>query len=99
MDPIVLDFFAASEGRPVMVNFSTIPQWMIKTVKPVSYPSDPIEICWGYSPGKELRNTTLKELVDYTTDWQAGIQKVDLQMNMVKLIHQIIILRLTIGKC
>jgi hypothetical protein len=65
MDHIVLDFFAASEGRPVIVNFSTIPEWMIKTDKPVAYPSDPGEIFWGYGPGKELRDTTLKELVEY----------------------------------
>jgi hypothetical protein len=65
IDPIVLDFFEASEGRPVMVDFSTIPQWMIKTDKPVPYPADPNEICWSYSPGNELRDTTMKELVDY----------------------------------
>lgn len=65
IDPIVLDFFAASEGRPVMVDFSTIPQWMIKTDKPIPCPKDPNEICWGYSPGNELRDTTMKELVDY----------------------------------
>jgi hypothetical protein len=65
IDPIVLDFFEASEGRPVMVDFSTIPQWMIVTDKPVTYPKDPNEIHWGYSPGNKFRDTTLKELVDY----------------------------------
>lgn len=65
IDPIVIDFFKAAEGRPVMVNFSTIPQWMIKTDQPVRYPSNPNEIAWDYSPGNELRDSTMKELVDY----------------------------------
>jgi hypothetical protein len=65
IDPIVIDFFTAAQGRPVMINFSTIPQWMIKTDKPVAYSNDPDEIMWKYSPGNELRDSTLKELVDY----------------------------------
>src|ERR1700712_5270557 len=31
IDPIVIDFIKAAEGRPIMIDFSTIPQWMIKT--------------------------------------------------------------------
>jgi len=65
IDPIVIDFFEASEGRPVMVDFSTIPQWMIVTDKPVKYPDDPNEIAWDYSPGNQFRDTTLTEIVDY----------------------------------
>jgi hypothetical protein len=65
IDPIVIDFMEAAEGRPVMLNFSTIPQWMIKTDKPVAYPADANAIAWGYSPGNEFRDTTLKELVGY----------------------------------
>lgn len=65
IDPIVKDFFAAAQGRPVMINFSTIPQWMIKTEKPVAYSNNPDDIIWNYSPGNEFRDTALKELVDY----------------------------------
>lgn len=65
IDPIVIDFMNASEGRPVMLNFSTIPQWMIKTDTAVAYPSNPDAIAWGYSPGNQFRDTTLKELVGY----------------------------------
>jgi len=65
IDPIVIDFFAAAQGRPVMINFSTIPQWMIKTDKPVAYANDPDEIVSEYSPGNQFRDTTLKELVGY----------------------------------
>ena len=65
IDPIVIDFIKAAEGRPVMLNFSTIPQWMIKTDTAVAYPKDPNAIAWNYSPGNQFRDTTLKELVDY----------------------------------
>jgi hypothetical protein len=65
IDPIVVDFYAAAEGRPVMLNFGTIPEWMFKTDKPVAYPADPDEIDWNYAQGKQLRDPTLKEVVDY----------------------------------
>jgi hypothetical protein len=65
IDPIVLDFVAASEGRPVMLNLSTPPQWMYRTPQPVPYPKDPDEITWKYMQGTELRDPALKEIVDY----------------------------------
>jgi len=33
------------------MNMSTISQWMFKTDKPVSNPSDPDEITWSYEQG------------------------------------------------
>ena len=65
IDPMTEDFMEAARGHSVMLNFSTIPQWMFKTDKPVSYPSDPDEPTWTYSQGTELRDPTLKELGDY----------------------------------
>jgi hypothetical protein len=65
IDPMTLDFFAATKGHSVMLNFSTIPQWMFKTPKPVAYPSDPDQVAWDYSQGTELRDPTMKELGDY----------------------------------
>ena len=65
IDPMTLDFLKATEGHPVMLNFSTIPQWMFKTDKPVPYPADPDEPVWNYTQGTELRDPTLKELADY----------------------------------
>jgi len=65
IDPMTLDFFAATKGHSVMLNFSTIPQWMFKTPKPVAYPSDPGQVAWDYSQGTELRDPTMKELGDY----------------------------------
>ena len=65
IDPIMMDFFEATRGHPVMVNFSTIPQWMFKTPNPVPYPPDPDQVSWTYQQGTELRDPTLKELADY----------------------------------
>jgi hypothetical protein len=65
MDPIVIDFMQAAGHRPVMLNLGTIPQWMFKTDKPVSYPADADEIAWNYAGGTELRDPTLAELTDY----------------------------------
>jgi hypothetical protein len=63
--PMTKDFLAATEGHPTVMNFSTIPQWMFKTDKPVPYPSDPDQVTWDYEQGAELRDPSLKELGDY----------------------------------
>jgi hypothetical protein len=65
IDPLVSDFFAATAGRPVMLNFSTIPQWMYRTDKAVTYPADPNEVTWTYEQGKDLRDATGKEVAEY----------------------------------
>ena len=65
IDPIVLDFFAAAEGRPILLSFSTLPPWMFRAEKPVAYPADPDEITWNYGGGSELRDPLLKEVVNY----------------------------------
>jgi hypothetical protein len=65
LDPILIDFMKAAAGRPVVMNISTIPQWMFKTDKPVAYPSDPDEITWNYEQGTELRDPTMKEVAEY----------------------------------
>jgi hypothetical protein len=65
IDPMTADFMDATAGHSVMINFSTIPQWMFKTDKPVSYPVDPDTPIWNYSQGTELRDPTGKELGDY----------------------------------
>ena len=41
IDPMTTDFLDATTGHSVVLNFSTIPAWMFKTDKPVTYPSDP----------------------------------------------------------
>ena len=41
IDPLVQDFYSASEGHPSVWMFSTIPQWMFTTPHPVTYPDDP----------------------------------------------------------
>jgi hypothetical protein len=65
IDPMTIDFLKATAPHPVILNFSTIPQWMFKTDKPVSYPADPDQPVWNYTQGTELRDPSLKELADY----------------------------------
>jgi Glycosyl hydrolases family 39 len=65
IDPMTIDFLNATEGHSVILNFSTIPGWLFKTPKPVSYPSDPSAVDWNYTQGTELRDPSGKELGDY----------------------------------
>ena len=65
IDPMTEDFLEATSGHSVMLNFSTIPQWMFKTPKPVTYPEDPNQVTWDYEQGTELRDPSMKELADY----------------------------------
>jgi hypothetical protein len=65
IDPLTIDFFQATAGHPVMLNFSTIPQWMFKTKDPVPIPADPNEVTWSYEQGTELRDPSGKEVADY----------------------------------
>jgi hypothetical protein len=65
IDPIALDFVQATQGHPAIWNFSTIPQWMFKTDKPVPYPADPNQPVWNYEQGTDLRDPSMKEVADY----------------------------------
>ncbi len=65
IDPMTIDFLEATKGHPVILNFSTIPQWMFKTDKPVPYPADPDQPVWNYTQGRELRDPSGKEVADY----------------------------------
>ncbi|HMD86480.1 MAG TPA: glycosyl hydrolase family 39 [Terriglobia bacterium] len=65
IDPMMADFMNATAGHSVVVNFSTIPQWMFVTDAPVSYPADPDQETWDYEQGTELRDRTCQELGDY----------------------------------
>jgi len=65
MDSTVAAVVEASEGRPVVLDFSTTPVWMWKTESEISYPEDPYQVCWNYNKGTELRDTTVSELADY----------------------------------
>jgi hypothetical protein len=65
IDPTLDDFMKATEGHSVILNFSTIPAWMFKTEKPVTYPSDPNQVFWNYTQGTELRDPSCKEAADY----------------------------------
>ena len=65
IDPMTRDFLAATEGHSTVVYFSTIPAWLFKTDKPISYPADPSQVFWDYTKGAELRDPSGKELGDY----------------------------------
>jgi hypothetical protein len=65
IDPFAIDFAQASQGHSTIWNFSTIPQWMFKTVKPVPYPADPNQPVWDYEQGTDLRDPSMKEVADY----------------------------------
>src|SRR5271169_6797053 len=65
IDPMTIDFLDATQGHPAVLNFSTIPQWMYKTEKPVPYPVDPNQVTWNYEQGTELRDPSGKEVADY----------------------------------
>jgi hypothetical protein len=65
LDPFAADFAQATEGHSTIWNFSTIPQWMFKTDKPVPYPADPNQPVWDYEKGTDLRDPSMKEVADY----------------------------------
>jgi len=65
IDPIMEDFMEATKGHSVIINFSTIPDWMFKTDKPADYPADPNQVFWSYNEGTEFKDTTLETLIDY----------------------------------
>jgi hypothetical protein len=65
IDPMTLDFMGATAGHSVVLNFSTIPEWMFKTDRPVEYPTDFNEVAWNYEQGAELRDFSMKEVADY----------------------------------
>ncbi|MCL5004956.1 MAG: glycosyl hydrolase family 39 [Acidobacteria bacterium] len=65
IDPMTEDFMNATAGHSVILNFSTIPQWMFKTPKPVPYPVNPDQVDWRYEQGTELRDPSMKEVADY----------------------------------
>lgn len=65
IDPYIEDFFRSNTQRPVILDFSTIPQWMFQTPKRIDYPADPNKLTGTYTQGNELRDPSLKELSDY----------------------------------
>ena len=65
IDPMTIDFLEATKGHSIILNFSTIPSWLFKTPKPITYPADPDAPDWDYTQGTELKDPTLKDLGDY----------------------------------
>ena len=51
IDPVTEDALNALAGHPVVLNFTTIPEWMFKTPETGPYPADPTKIDWDYDAG------------------------------------------------
>ena len=64
IDPMVQNFMRATAGHPVIMNFSTIPEWMFHTKKPVTWPANPNTADWDYEQGIKLQ-VSLKTLANY----------------------------------
>ena len=65
VDTMVADFMTAQSGHSVVMNFSTIPDWMFKTTQPVTVPADQDQVFWNYNEGTEPRDPSLKEIAGY----------------------------------
>jgi hypothetical protein len=65
IDPMMEDFMNATAGHSVIINFSTIPQWIWRTSTPVPYPADPNQVDWHYEQGTELTDPSMKQVADY----------------------------------
>jgi hypothetical protein len=65
IDPMTRDFLAATQGHSTIMNFSTIPAWLFKTEKPVTYPDNPDQVDLHYTQGTELADPSGKQLGDY----------------------------------
>jgi hypothetical protein len=65
IDPMTLDFFAATAGHSTILNFSTSPAWLYRTAQPVTYPDDADKVDWNYTQGTELVDPTGAQLGAY----------------------------------
>jgi hypothetical protein len=65
IDPMTRDFLAATEGHPSILNFSTMPAWLFKTEKPVTYPADANQVDWNYTQGNEPVDPTNSAIGEY----------------------------------
>jgi hypothetical protein len=65
IDPLTIDFLEATKGHSTILNFSTMPAWLFKTPKPITYPADPDQAYWDYTQGREMKDGGLKDLGDY----------------------------------
>jgi hypothetical protein len=64
IDPMFQNFMHATAGHPVIINFSTIPEWMFQTHTQITVPISPNQVDWGYEQGTKLR-VSVKTLADY----------------------------------
>lgn len=65
IDPLVSDFFRATNGHSSVFTMSTLPTWMFRNASRPAIPESPNEADWSYEAGTELRDPTGQEAADY----------------------------------
>ena len=68
IDPMTVDFLNATAGHSVILNFSTIPAWMFRTLEPVTFPDDPDQVFWDYT---RARNFATPPCANWATTMRA----------------------------
>jgi hypothetical protein len=99
IDPTLDDFMKATEGHSVILNFSTIPAWMFKTEKPVTFPDDPNQVFWNYTQGTVLRDPSMKEVSEYFARLLSCTPRAALLMSMESAGNRGITTRSLTGRC
>jgi len=65
IDPLVTDFFHATDGHSSVFTMSTLPAWMFREADPGPAPASHDEAMWNYEAGTQLRDPSGKEAAEY----------------------------------
>ncbi len=96
---MTIDFLEATKGHSVVLNFSTIPQWMYKTEKPVAYPDDPEQTRVGLRAGNRAsRSQRVKKSPTIMRGYFPGTRKADSPTNSESATNPAITIPFRTGK-
>jgi len=65
IDPLVSDFFRATDGHSSVFTMSTLPTWMFRDADPGPVPASPDEAMWNYEAGTQLHDPSGAEVANY----------------------------------
>jgi hypothetical protein len=65
MDPILEDFFVATDGHKRIISYSTQPSWLYALDTPHVHPDNATKVDWSYVGGTSFVDETLQQLGDY----------------------------------
>ncbi len=65
LDPILEDFFVATDGHKRIISYSTQPSWLFALDTPHIYPDNATKVDWPYAGGTSFVDETLQQLGDY----------------------------------